>query len=86
MLYEKQTNRRNTKFNKNRTITKKIKMPEKENPKLKDVNLSSTREFTEEYADYRKRMQENYYKIKYYLKGELFWDSLAKGTYRTNKR
>ena len=53
---------------------------------LKYVNLSATREFTEEYADYRKRMQENYYKIKYYLKGELFWDSLAKGTYRINKR
>ena len=61
-------------------------MPEKQDPKLKYVNLSATREFTEEYADYRKRMQENYYKIKYYLKGELFWDSLAKGTYRTHKR
>jgi len=63
-------------------------MPGKEKTKvtLKDVNLSATREFTEEYADYRKRMQENYYKIKYYLKGELFWDSLAKGTYRTHKR
>ena len=45
-------------------------MPEKENPKLKYVNLSATREFTEEYADYRKRMKENYYKIKYYLKGQ----------------
>ena len=61
-------------------------MPEKQKTTLKNVNLSATREFTEEYADYRKRMQENYYKIKYYLKGELFWDSLAKGTYRTNKR
>jgi len=55
-------------------------------PTMKYINLSATREFTEEYADYRKRMKENYYKIKYYLKGELFWDSLAKGTYRTNER
>ena len=28
--------------------------------------------------------EENYYKVKYYLKGELFWDSLSKGTYRVS--
>lgn len=63
-------------------------MTKKEKTKvtLQDVNLSATREFTEEYADYRKRMKENYYKVKYYLKGELFWESLALGTYRRTKR
>lgn len=49
---------------------------------FKDINLSNKREFKEEYADYRKRLRENYYRVKYYLKGELFWDSLSKGTYR----
>jgi hypothetical protein len=49
---------------------------------FKDVNLSDKRELKEEYAAYRKRLKENYYKIKYYLRGELFWDSLSKGTYR----
>jgi len=49
---------------------------------FKDINLSNKREFKEEYVDYRKRLRENYYRVKYYLKGELFWDSLSKGTYR----
>tara|TARA_R110000824_G_scaffold235605_1_gene424403 strand:+ start:1122 stop:1298 length:177 start_codon:yes stop_codon:yes gene_type:complete len=49
---------------------------------FKDINLSNKREFKEEYAAYRKRLRENYYRVKYYLKGELFWDSLSKGTYR----
>ena len=49
---------------------------------LKDINLSNKRGFQEDYAEYRLRLKKNYYTIKYYLKGELFWDSLAKGTYR----
>tara|TARA_R100000655_G_scaffold77550_1_gene116755 strand:+ start:620 stop:814 length:195 start_codon:yes stop_codon:yes gene_type:complete len=55
---------------------------------LKYVNLNAKRGFKEEYSEYRKRMRENYYKVKYYLKGELFWDSLSKGTYivRKNKK
>jgi len=53
--------------------------------KLKYVNLSNSRDLKENYADYRKRLRENYYKVKYYLKGELIWDSLAKGTYRIKK-
>ena len=52
---------------------------------IKEVNLDNKRGIEEEYADYRKRMRENYYKVKYYLRGELFWDSLAKGTYRKRK-
>jgi|TARA_R100001594_G_scaffold95831_1_gene130123 hypothetical protein len=49
---------------------------------FKDINLSNKREFKEEYSAYRKRLKENYYRVKYYLRGELFWDSLSKGTYR----
>jgi len=52
---------------------------------FKYVNLSSKREWKEDYADYRKRLKENYYRVKYYLRGELFWDSLSKGTYRITK-
>ena len=52
---------------------------------LKYVNLSGERGVKETYAEYRKRMKENYYKVKYYLRGELFWDSLSKGTYRIRK-
>ena len=50
------------------------------------VNLSNLRDYKEDYAAYRTRLQENYYKVKYYLKGELFWDSLSKGTYRRRKK
>jgi len=53
---------------------------------LKYVNLDNKRGIKEEYADYRKRLQENYYKVKYYLRGELYWDSLSKGTYRITKK
>ena len=53
---------------------------------FKDINLDNKRGVQEEYADYRKRLRENYYKVKYYLRGELFWDSLAKGTYRITKK
>jgi len=49
---------------------------------LNIINLSNTREFKEEYAEYRLRLKKNYYTVKYYLKGDLFWDSLSKGTYR----
>lgn len=59
---------------------------EKEFSTLKYVNLSNKRDFKETYADYRKRMRENYYKVKYYLRGELWWDSLSKGTYREKKK
>ena len=52
---------------------------------FKYVNLSNKRGIEEEYADYRKRLKENYYKVKYYLRGEIFWDSLAKGTYLIKK-
>tara|TARA_R110001606_G_scaffold397930_1_gene575750 strand:- start:1498 stop:1704 length:207 start_codon:yes stop_codon:yes gene_type:complete len=52
---------------------------------FKYVNLSNARGLKEEYSEYRTRLKENYYKIKYYLKGELFWDSLSKGTYRLSK-
>ena len=61
-------------------MTKEIKTT------LKYVNLSAKRGIKEEYTEYRKRMKENYYKVKYYLKGELIWDSLSKGTYRTSKQ
>ena len=54
---------------------------EKEN-NFKHIDLSNKRGLKEEYAEYRKRLSDNYYKVKYYLKGELFWDSLSKGTYR----
>ena len=50
--------------------------------RFNEINLSAKREVQEEYAAYRKRLKENYYRVKYYLKGELFWDSLSKGTYR----
>lgn len=53
---------------------------------LKFVNLSGKRGIKEDYQEYRKRMRENYYKVKYYLRGELFWDSLSKGTYRITKK
>ena len=53
---------------------------------LKYVNLDNKRGIKEEYSEYRKRLQENYYKVKYYLKGELYWDSLSKGTYRIKKK
>ena len=49
---------------------------------LSNVNLSNQREFKEEYADYRERMRQNYYKVKYYLKGRLFWDSETLGTFK----
>jgi hypothetical protein len=50
--------------------------------KLEKINLSNKREVKEDYAAYRKRLKANYYTVKYYLRGELFWDSLSKGTYR----
>jgi hypothetical protein len=53
---------------------------------LKYVNLDNKRGIKEEYSEYRKRLQENYYKVKYYLRGELYWDSLSKGTYRITKK
>lgn len=53
---------------------------------LKYVDLSNERGLKEEYSDYRKRLRENYYKVKYYLKGSLYWDSLSKGTYRITKK
>jgi hypothetical protein len=53
---------------------------------FKDINLDNKRGLEEEYTDYRKRLRENYYRVKYYLRGELFWDSLAKGTYRITKK
>ena len=34
---------------------------------------------------YRKRLKENYYKIKWYLRGEQIWDSMSKGTYLIKK-
>ena len=42
---------------------------------FKYVNLSNKRDWKEDYADYRKRLRENYYRVKYYRRGELFWDS-----------
>ena len=47
--------------------------------------MDNNKNYKEEYAAYRTRLKENYYKVKYYLKGELFWDSLSKGTYRIRK-
>jgi len=58
---------------------------EKDKSHFEYVNLSNARDFKEEYAEYRTRLKENYYKVKYYLKGELFWDSLSKGTYRVSE-
>ena len=52
---------------------------------LKHINLSNERGWKEEYAEYRKRLRENYYKVKYYMRGKLFWDSLSQGTYRITK-
>tara|TARA_R100000781_G_scaffold108489_2_gene73048 strand:+ start:1305 stop:1481 length:177 start_codon:yes stop_codon:yes gene_type:complete len=49
---------------------------------FKDINLDNKRGFKEEYSEYRKRLRDNYYKVKYYIKGDLFWDSLSRGTYR----
>ena len=53
---------------------------------LKNINLSNKREMQETYAEYRKRMKENYYRIKYYLKGDLLWDSKSKGTLKKEKK
>lgn len=53
----------------------------KKNKSFEKVNLNNKREVEESYLEYRKRLKENYYKVKYYIKGELFWDSLADGTY-----
>tara|TARA_R110002012_G_scaffold204477_1_gene374172 strand:+ start:872 stop:1060 length:189 start_codon:yes stop_codon:yes gene_type:complete len=60
-------------------------MTKKRESNFKNINLSAKREIEETYSEYRKRMRENYYKCKYYLRGELFWDSLSKGTYRIYK-
>lgn len=49
---------------------------------LNKIDISNTRGFKEEYTEYRLRLKKNYYTVKYYLKGELFWDSISKGTYR----
>ena len=57
----------------------------KEKLSLKDINLSDKRGIQEEYQAYRKRLKENYYRIKWYLRGEQIWDSLAKGTYLRKK-
>lgn len=57
----------------------------KEKLTLKDINLGDKRGIHEDYQAYRKRLKENYYKIKWYLKGEQIWDSLSKGTYRIKK-
>ena len=43
------------------------------------------KEFKEEYKEYRDRKRENYIEIKYYKKGEYFWQSLARGTFRKIK-
>ena len=59
---------------------------EKDLSTLKYVDLSNERGLKEDYSDYRKRLRENYYKVKYYLKGSLYWDSLSNGTYRITKK
>tara|TARA_R110000744_G_scaffold104680_1_gene200338 strand:- start:662 stop:838 length:177 start_codon:yes stop_codon:yes gene_type:complete len=57
-------------------------MTKENNSTLKKINISNKRGFEEEYTEYRLRLKKNYYTVKYYLRGELFWDSLSKGTYR----
>lgn len=52
---------------------------------LKHTNLSNTRELQEDYQAYRKRLKENYYKVKWYLRGDQIWDSMSKGTYLIRK-
>ena len=59
-------------------------MSVKEN--IKYVDPSAAKEFKEEYADYRKEKRDNYSKIKYYPKGKFFWESLAKGIFRSSKK
>jgi len=53
---------------------------------LNETNLSNKRELQETYQEYRKRMRDNYYKVKYYLKGEIIWDSKDKGTLNKQKK
>tara|TARA_B110001454_G_C12484414_1_gene335739 strand:- start:182 stop:358 length:177 start_codon:yes stop_codon:yes gene_type:complete len=53
---------------------------------LKETNLSNKRELQETYQEYRKRMRENYYKVKYYLKGEIVWNSKEQGTLNKQKQ
>lgn len=60
----------------------KKKMTKETKVTLKEVNLSNARGFKEEYSDYRKRLKENYNKTKFYLMGDLLWDSSTKGTYK----
>tara|TARA_R100001440_G_scaffold23448_1_gene38193 strand:- start:1605 stop:1802 length:198 start_codon:yes stop_codon:yes gene_type:complete len=60
-------------------------MESKTKTSLKYVNLNNTRDFKETYSEYRKRLKENYYKIKWYIRGEQIWDSMSKGTYLIKK-
>ena len=53
---------------------------------FKDINLSNKRDWKEDYADYRKRLKENYYRVKYYLRGEVVWNSIEKGPLIRNKK
>lgn len=58
-------------------------MPRKDT--LKYVDLSNQRGFKEQYQEYRKRLRENYYKVKYYLRGEIVWNSFEKGPYKIKR-
>ena len=53
---------------------------------LKETNLSNKREMEETYQEYRKRLKENYYRVKYYLRGEVVWNSIEKGPLIKDKK
>tara|TARA_R100001244_G_scaffold131986_1_gene106490 strand:+ start:170 stop:355 length:186 start_codon:yes stop_codon:yes gene_type:complete len=53
---------------------------------LKETNLSNKRELQETYQEYRNRLKENYYRIKYYLRGEVVWNSIEKGPLIRDKK
>ena len=48
-------------------------------------NLNPAREINETFEDYKKRRKENKEYLKFYLKGEIFWESKTEGTYVRKK-
>ena len=49
-------------------------------------NLNPKREENETYEDYKKRRKDNNEFLKFYLKGEIVWESKREGTYARNKK
>tara|TARA_R110002051_G_scaffold103198_1_gene174928 strand:- start:1013 stop:1177 length:165 start_codon:yes stop_codon:yes gene_type:complete len=48
-------------------------------------NLNQEREENESFEDYKKRRKDNKEYLKFYLKGEIIWESKTEGTYVRKK-